>query len=106
VPQHLEGLPEHVIPVRFGDGKNGEFVFVGRIHGPVGKGCYGHGLIVRPEDGYEFVYDIATDQHIPVKKLDQPRTIKAVFTVSNERQLLEIRGSVARLPNFQAIEEV
>ncbi|HOK45920.1 MAG TPA: hypothetical protein PLP04_19710 [Bryobacteraceae bacterium] len=103
--EHLEGLPEHVVPVRYGVAKVGEFVFHGRIHGPIGNGCHGHGLIVRPEDGYEFVYDISTDEHVPVKRLDQPKTVKAVFTVTNEHQLLKIRRRAAELPGFQEIEE-
>ena len=100
--EHLEGLPGHVVPVRYGEAKDGEFVFhdrirsfehgcpphglkpggsvfEGRIIGPADSSCRLHGLIVRPEDGYDFVYDIANDQYVVVKRFDQPNMVKAVY---------------------------
>lgn len=98
----IEGLPEGMEALRVGKALCGEYVFhEGGAYGPVFENSTIYGLVLAPAPGYEFVYDVATDHNLAIKKLDTPKTLHATFLVTNTRDEQAVRQHVLKLPGFQ-----
>lgn len=78
----IPGLPEGVLCARIGQCEDGEF----ELHGDhIEKGARGFSqIVVAPADGYEFVFDMATNHYACVKKLATGRKrVTVVFEFPN-----------------------
>lgn len=117
--QPIDGLPEGVKFVRIGHTQPGEFQLTGTgiMLGPRGDTSAAD-VVVLPQPGYEFLYDIKNLCYQVVQKLgsfdtngafiEKPETIKTelTFTVSNSADLARVNQWIElakKLPGFQSI---
>jgi hypothetical protein len=108
----IPGMPEGVSAIRFGIASADEFELTmagdnPQIEKGVREGSISQ-LIVKPAEGYEFVYDIRRHTFRPVKKLAEPVTINAAvkFTVTNQIELDAIHDRLDRLKEMPGFQEM
>jgi hypothetical protein len=110
----MEGLPEGLQFVRFGQGETGESVVSYDAAGPSVHACSsayrGYGAVVTIQPGYHNVWDGEARKFVIVRDFNQPKAIEVlVKNPHQERRVLELIQQLAtdceccRKPNAPAI---
>lgn len=100
---NLEGVPEGVVPVRFGMAGEQDFWVCG--HNAVRQGRSNQPvLIVQPGEKHEFVYNIATDEH-QISKQTEPTLLQPTFRFTSTVTMDYAKAAIMRIPGFVGFRE-
>lgn len=99
----LEGLPEGVEASRVGVPQDDEFVLEGlSIIKPAQTWTY-FGLIVKPADGYRFVYEPYRNTYRLAKQFEQPKLLRFSVLVDNSVSETRLSEWLDRLAEYVTI---